>query len=316
MDQAGPEISIITPCYNEQESITLFHEKTTQVLDNLGVDYEILFIDDGSTDRTARLIETLTKTNPRVRGIVFSRNFGKEAALTAGIDYALGQAVIPMDVDLQDPPELLGQMIDAWRDGADVVLAKRSDRSSDTLFKRSTANIFYTLHNSIADIRIPHNVGDFRLMDRKVVDALKQLPERQRFMKGIFTWVGYETVVVEYKRPPRAAGETRLPLLKLINLAIEGFTSFSTVPLKLFTILGFLGTLLTMLYTIFVILRVLFVGTDVPGYPSLFVAVCFFGSINLLGLGVLGEYLGRIYMEVKQRPTYLVRNEIGTKQKR
>lgn len=253
----------------------------------------------------------LAQADPRFRVLEFSRNFGKEAALTAGIDAARGEAVIPIDADLQDPPGLIADMVKAWREGAEVVLAKRVDRSSDGVLKRKTAAWFYQLHNKLSKTKIPENVGDFRLMDRAVVNALKQLPERQRFMKGLFAWVGFRTVTLDYTRAPRAAGETKFSGLALWNFAMEGFTSFSTAPLKVWTYLGALSAVLTFLYAVYIVIRTVVLGNQVPGYASLFVAITFFGSVQLISIGLLGEYIGRIYMETKQRPAYLIRKTYG-----
>jgi glycosyltransferase involved in cell wall biosynthesis len=268
-------------------------------------------VDDGSRDDTLEQLVRLAKAHSSYRVIELSRNFGKEAALTAGIEAASGACVVPMDADLQDPPSVLLEMLHRWEAGADVVLARRADRTSDSLCKRKSAEWFYRLHNRLADIQIPQNVGDFRLMDRKVVDALRQLPERQRFMKGLFSWVGFRTEVVEYQRAPRAAGQSKFGGWKLWNLALEGFTSFSTVPLRLWTYVGFGGALLTSLYAAAIFVRTLVWGIDVPGYASLLIAILFFGSLQLISLGVLGEYIGRIYIESKQRPLYVVRQRHG-----
>ncbi len=271
----------------------------------------MICIDDGSTDSTLQELIALSRADPRFRVLELSRNFGKEAALTAGLDAARGDAVIPMDADLQDPPEVVKQMVAAWQEGAEVVLARRSDRSSDGMLKRKTAAWFYQLHNRVSTTQIPANVGDFRLMDRAVVDALKLLPERQRFMKGLFAWVGFRSQVVEYVRPPRLAGTTKFSGFKLLHLAMEGFTGFSAVPLKLSMYVGALGALVTLAYAIFVILYTIIHGRSVPGYASLLVAILFFGSAQLVSIGLLGEYIGRIYLETKQRPTYLIRKVHG-----
>jgi glycosyltransferase involved in cell wall biosynthesis len=268
-------------------------------------------VDDGSCDDTlAKLIE-IDEQDAHFRVIEFSRNFGKESALTAGIDNAKGDAVIPIDADLQDPPELIPLMIQEWQSGAEVVLARRTDRSSDSFLKRKTAETFYRLHNRISRIKIPENVGDFRLMDRVVVDAIKQLPEHQRFMKGLFAWVGFKTVVVDYRRNSRAMGTTKFTGWKLWNFALEGITSFSTAPLKVWSYIGGIGAIITFVYAIFIILRTLIYGVDLPGYASLLVAVVFFGSLQLIGIGVLGEYMGRVYLESKRRPTYIIRRHYG-----
>ena len=227
--------------------------------------------------------------------------------MTAALEHARGDAVIPIDVDLQDPPELIHELIAAWQGGAEVVLARRTDRQTDTFLKRRTASLFYRLHNRISQVKIPEDVGDFRLLDRAAVDALAKLPERQRFMKGLFAWIGFRTAVVNYTRASRAAGTTKFSGWKLWNFALEGITSFSATPLKIWTYMGGIGALLTLLYALFIIIRVLVKGIDVPGYASLLVAVLFFGSLQLIGIGVLGEYIGRIYMESKRRPTYLIR---------
>lgn len=305
-------ISIVVPCYNEAETVRRFYDAIMPVLDLISnIEWEIVFVDDGSKDATLIQLLALSHIDSRVRVIEFSRNFGKEPAMTAGIHAARGQAVIPIDVDLQDPPELISQMIDVWRAGAEVVLACRIDRSSDTMIKRKTSSWFYRLHNKLSKIKIPENVGDFRLMDRAVVDALKLLPERQRFMKGLFAWVGFRTVTLEYTRATRVAGESKFSGFALWNFALEGFTSFSTAPLKVWTYLGALGAVFTFLYAVYITIHTLMFGNQVPGYSSLFVAITFFGSVQLISIGLLGEYIGRIYMETKNRPLYLIRKEYG-----
>jgi glycosyltransferase involved in cell wall biosynthesis len=233
--------------------------------------------------------------------------------MTAGIDATTGDCVIPIDADLQDPPALISEMLQKWQEGAEVVLAKRVDRSSDSYSKRTTALMFYRLHNTLSSLQIPENVGDYRLMDRVVVDALKQLPERQRFMKGLFAWVGFKTVTIEYSRDARLVGETKFSGWKLWNFAIEGITSFSLVPLKIWIYVGLAGALFAFLYATFIILRTLIFGIDLPGYASLLVVTLFFGSLQLISLGVIGEYIGRIYFESKQRPLYLIRKKYSSK---
>ncbi len=272
-----------------------------------GVRFEIICTDDGSSDTTLPELIALAQQDPRFRVLELSRHFGKEAALTAGLDAARGDAVIPMDADLQDPPEMIAPMLAAWANGAEVVLARRSDRSSDGVLKRKSASWFYQLHNRLSDTKIPENVGDFRLMDRAVVEALKRLPERQRFMKGLFAWVGFRTEIIDYVRPCRQAGASKFSGLALWQLAMEGFTSFSTIPLKVWTYIGAAGAIGTFCYAIFIVLYTLLHGTGVPGYASLLVAILFFGSLQLMSIGLLGEYIGRIYLETKQRPTYLIR---------
>jgi len=301
-------VSIVAPFYNEGEGVDCFYTAISKIFDKIpGIHFEVVCVDDGSRDDTLMNLIALVDRDPRFRVIELSRNFGKEQALTAGIDAAMGDAVIPIDADLQDPPELIPTLIWEWQQGAEVVLARRSDRSSDSYLKRKTAELFYQFHNRLSQIKIPENVGDFRLMDRVVVDALKQLPERQRFMKGLFAWVGFKTATVNYTRNSRLVGTTKFSGWKLWNFALEGFTSFSTAPLKVWVYIGGIGTLLTFAYAAFIILRTLIYGVDVPGYTSLLVVILFFGSFQLISIGVLGEYIGRIYMETKQRPAYLIR---------
>jgi len=305
-------LSLVVPFYNEAEAIQSFADAILPALEAVpDTSWEIVCVDDGSKDGTLLKLVALAQADPRFRVLEFSRNFGKEAALTAGIDAAKGEAVIPIDADLQDPPELIADMVKAWREGAEVVQARRVDRSSDGLLKRKTAAWFYQLHNQLSKTKIPENVGDFRLMDRAVVNALKLLPERQRFMKGLFAWVGFRTVTLDYTRAPRAAGETKFSGVALWNFAMEGFTSFSTAPLKVWTYLGAFCAVLTFLYAFYIVIRTVVFGNEVPGYTSLFVAITFFGSVQLISIGLLGEYIGRIYMETKQRPAYLIRKTYG-----
>lgn len=302
------KVSIVVPFYNEGDGVNFFFDALGPIIDeNSTMDFEVICVDDGSRDDTLANLISVVNKDTRFQAIELSRNFGKEAALSAGIDAATGDAVIPIDADLQDPPELIPEMIREWTKGAEVVLARRINRNSDTFLKKKTAEIFYRLHNSLSSIQIPRNVGDYRLMDRVVVDALKQLPEQQRFMKGLFAWVGFKTVTVDYVRNPRQAGKTKFSGGKLWNLAIEGITSFSAAPLKLWSLIGALGALTTFFYALFIISRTLILGIDVPGYASLLVAILFIGSLQLISVGILGEYIGRIYIETKNRPLYLIR---------
>jgi glycosyltransferase involved in cell wall biosynthesis len=302
-------ITIVVPFFNEESGVGIFYRALNEeLLKKPSYEFEIVCIDDGSSDKTLELLVNLSKTDSRVRVIEFSRNFGKEAALSAGLDLALGDAVIPMDSDLQDPPSLVSKLIDTWiTSNPDVVLARRIDRSSDTLPKRLSASLFYDAHNWVSQIKLPANVGDCRLMSRQVVEALKLLPEKQRFMKGLFAWVGFKTITINYVRDKRHEGNSKFSFWKLWNFALEGFTSFSTWPLRVWTYLGMLGALISMSYGLFIVFRTLINGNDVPGYTSILVSILFFGSLQLIGLGVLGEYVGRIYMESKRRPTYLIR---------
>ena len=308
-------ISIIVPFYNEGESVELFYGAICPIFDqNSALDFEVVCVDDGSRDDTLQKLISIAEKDVRFQVIELSRNFGKEAALTAGLDAATGNAVIPIDADLQDPPELISEMIKAWSKGAEVVLARRMDRGSDSFLKRKTAEIFYRFHNRLSTIQIPENVGDFRLIDRVAVDALKQLPEQHRFMKGLFAWIGFKTVTLDYVRNPRVAGMTKFSSWKLWNFALEGITSFSSAPLKFWSYIGGFGALVTLFYAMFIVARTLLYGVDLPGYASLLVAVLFFGSLQLISIGMLGEYIGRIYMETKHRPLYLVRKHYGVKQ--
>lgn len=308
------KVSIVTPFFNEESGVYLYYQKMTNVfLRAPAVDFEVLCVDDGSNDNTLMKLIELSIQDPRFKVIEFSRNFGKEAALTAGIDAASGDAVVPIDADLQDPPELILDMIYEWNNGAEVVLARRIDRSSDSFLKRKTAELFYRYNNKLSTISIPENVGDYRLMDRIVVDALKSLTEKHRFMKGLFAWVGFKTVTLEYVRQPRLIGETKFSGWKLWNFAIEGITSFSTLPLKLWTYIGVTMALISFIYSIFIIARTLILGVELPGYASLLAIILFLGSLQLVGLGILGEYLGRMFMESKNRPLYVVRKKYGDK---
>lgn len=306
-------VSIVAPFFNEEESVELFYGAICTVFEHADFAFEMVCVDDGSTDETLNRLVALVERDPRIRVVELSRNFGKESALTAGIDAARGDAIVPIDADLQDPPQLILLMINEWQGGADVVLARRTDRSADSFMKRKSAEMFYRFYNTFSNVKIPSNVGDFRLMDRAAVDALKQLPERQRFMKGLFAWVGFRTVMLDYTRNPRAAGLTKFSGWKLWNFALEGLTSFSSLPLKVWSYLGAIGAILTFVYAAFIILRTLIHGVDIPGYASILVAILFFGSLQLISVGVLGEYMGRIYMETKQRPLYLVRREYESK---
>jgi glycosyltransferase involved in cell wall biosynthesis len=270
-------------------------------------DFEFICVNDGSNDKTLDELLECVQQDSRYVVLELSRNFGKEAAMSAGIDHAKGDCIIPIDADLQDPPQLIGKMLSEWQKGAEVVLAKRIDRSTDSFAKRTSALMFYRLHNAVSSLKIPENVGDFRLMDRIVVEALKQLPERQRFMKGLFAWLGFRTVTVEYIREPRAVGNSKFSGWKLWNFAIEGVTSFSLVPLKVWTYIGALGSVFALCYASFITIRTIIFGIDVPGYASLLVVMLFFGSLQLMSLGVIGEYIGRIYFESKQRPLYIIR---------
>lgn len=302
-----PLLSIVSTVKDEAPVLPAFLERLDQALAEAGVDGEIVLVDDGSTDDTPTILDAALKNDPRLVVVELSRNFGKEAAMTAGLEHAAGDAVVVIDADLQDPPELIPRMVEFWRNGAEVVLAKRRDRSSDAALKRLTAKSFYRVFNALSNPGIPADVGDFRLMDRAVVDALKRLPETQRFMKGVFAWVGFKTAFLDYDRPPRAAGESKFSGWKLWNFALEGVTSFSTIPLRVWTYLGLGVACFSFLYGLYVIIKTLVLGVDLPGYASTMTVVLFLGGLNLMGIGVVGEYIGRIYLEAKRRPIYLTR---------
>lgn len=300
------ELSIVVPMLNESAMLERFFDRVVPVLEGVTPAWEILCVDDGSTDDTYARLEAIRAREPRVRLIGLSRNFGKENALSAGLDFAAGQAVIPMDADLQDPPELVAQMVEKWREGYDVVLARRATRSGESLAKRTTARLFYRVLGRMSQVHIPENVGDFRLMDRRVVEVLSALPERSRFMKGVFAWLGFRQVVLEYAREGRTAGDAKQNWPRLFVLAIDGIVSFTAAPLKIWSYLGFLVAAIAGIYGVWIILRTMIYGTDVPGYASLFVAVLFMNGLVLLSLGVLGEYMARIFTEVKCRPVYVI----------
>lgn len=301
-------ISIVVPFHNEAENVASLHARLCAVLDAGPDPWELVCVNDGSRDDTLSRLTSLAATDPRVRVIDLSRNFGKEAALTAGLDHARGEAVIPLDADLQDPPEVIPQLIAKWREGFDVVNAVRATREGDGPMKRMTAHGFYRVMNRLSQVDIPADTGDFRLISRPALDALKRLPERRRFMKGLFAWVGFRTAAVTYHRAPRHAGNTTWNYWKLWNFALEGITSFSSAPLRLASYLGFAVSVLAFIYAIVTIFDKLVYGNAVKGYPSLLVAVLFIGGVQLLALGVIGEYLGRLYEESKQRPIYLIRS--------
>ncbi len=307
-------ISLVVPVFNEEDAVPIFHQaiKTNQELAEY--DMEIIFVNDGSTDATAQVVKKILLDESNIKLINFSRNFGKEPALFAGLQHAQGDVVIPIDVDLQDPIEVIPRLIEKYLDGAEVVLAKRVDRISDSWMKRRTAEAFYWVHNKISKPKIESNVGDFRLMSRKVVDEIIKLEETQLFMKGILSWVGFKTEIVEYTREKRVIGDTKFNAWKLWNLAVEGITSFSTVPLKIWTYIGLLISLCSFLYAIAIIIDKLLFGNSVSGYSSIMVSLLFLGGVQLIGIGVLGEYVGRIYMESKKRPRYIVSEICQSKQ--
>jgi glycosyltransferase involved in cell wall biosynthesis len=310
---APPLLSIIVPVKDEQRAIAGFVARVSAVLNRIaaGHDWEIVFVDDGSSDETLTAIAAAHVADSRIRALSFSRNFGKEAALSAGLEHARGRAVVPMDVDLQDPPEILEQMVEQWRRGFDMVVGVRRCRRSDPLAKRLSANSFYRALNFISDHQVPEHGGDFRLLDRKVVDVLNRLPERSRLMKGLFAWTGFRQTCVEYDRVERHVGSTKFNYWKLWTLALDGITSASTAPLRMWSYVGAAIAFVALAYAAFITSRTLLWGIDTPGYASIMVSVLFLGGVQLISLGILGEYVGRILTESKQRPLYVVRDTIG-----
>jgi glycosyltransferase involved in cell wall biosynthesis len=303
---ADPLLSLVVPVFNEEESIDLFLTTVEPFLETAGLRFEIVFVNDGSRDDTLAHLLDSSSRDRRIKVVNLSRNFGKEAALTAGIDHAQGDILIPMDIDLQDPPQLIGPFIERWRQGYDIVYGVREARAWDTAAKRISAGWFYRVFNSLSPVRIPANVGDFRLVDRRAMEVLRRLPERNRFMKGLFAWVGFNAIGVPYERPQRAAGSSKFNLWRLWNFALDGVVSFSTVPLRASFYGGLAIAGIAVLYAIFILARVLLFGIDTPGYASLLIAVLLMGAIQLVSIGIIGEYLGRLFLEVKGRPIYVV----------
>ena len=307
----NPLVSLVVPVFNEQEAVPLFLTQLAARLHLPAARLEIIFVNDGSTDATLPVLLAITAARPDVKLVNLSRNFGKEAAMSAGLDHAEGDAVVLIDVDLQDPPELIAAFLDHWRSGYDIAYGLRTSRAGDSRLKAATAGAFYAWFNRISDTPIPPNVGDFRLLDRRVVHALRALPERGRFMKGLFAWVGFPSIGIPFERPPRAVGTTTWNYWRLWNFALEGLVSFSTAPLKIWTYLGGLLALVAALYALIILVRVLVVGIDVPGYASLIFVMLTGTALNLISLGMIGEYVGRLFVETKQRPVYIVEGIYG-----
>ena len=299
-------LSIIVPAYNEAAVLALFHQRIIEVIQPLGISFEVIYINDGSLDHTETIIFNLKQQHPEIAYAKLSRNFGKEAAMTAGFKLCRGDAAIMIDADLQDPPALIPTMLNAWRNGADVVNMKRTLRHGEPIWKKTTAGLFYRLIGRISEVAIPHNVGDFRLFSRRAIDAVNLLSERGRFMKGLYAWVGYNQTTIEYERDARAAGDSKWPFFKLVALAWQGITAFSTAPLKIATWLGLLSAGGAFLYAAYFLIKSLMVHDAVQGFPTLIIVILFLGGLQLFCVGVLGEYIARIYTEVKQRPVYLI----------
>jgi glycosyltransferase involved in cell wall biosynthesis len=310
-------ISIVVPAYNEQEVLRAFHERLSPVLAKLGEPAEVIYVNDGSSDDTLEVLHALKEKDERVAILDLSRNFGKEIALTAGLDHASGEAVIVIDADLQDPPELITEFLKSWREGYDVVYAQRTEREGESVLKKASAYAFYRVMQKASRVNIPEDAGDFRLLSRRAVDSLKQLREQHRFMKGLFAWIGYPQKAVTFQREARAAGQTKWNYWRLWNFALEGITSFTTGPLKFATYIGLLTALAAFIYAAVVIYKTLAYGEPVRGYPSLMVVILFLGGVQLFTIGIIGEYLGRMFNEAKKRPLYIVKDYLpaGTRPK-
>ncbi|HEY8382790.1 MAG TPA: glycosyltransferase family 2 protein [Microvirga sp.] len=308
---ASPELSVIIPVYNEGTNIDVLCERIAPVLDRSSASWEIVFVDDGSADDTLDRIKARSERDPRIGAVSFSRNFGKEIALAAGLDHARGQAVVIMDADLQHPPEMIEEFVKRWREGYVMVYGQRTDRSDETRLKRNSARLFYRMFERFGETRLPEGAGDFRLIDRKGVEVLRSLGERARFSKGLYAWIGFKATGVPFVVEERQHGATKWSFRKLFRFAFDGITSFSTVPLRVWTYLGVFVSIASILTAIFFFVRTILFGTDLPGFPSLIVSVMFFSGIQLMSLGIIGEYVGRIFAEVKRRPLYVVAERIG-----
>ena len=308
MPAASPRatLTVVVPCFNEAEVLPEFHRRLVPALAEAGVQWDVVYVNDGSSDGTLGVMHALRAADPRVAVLNLSRNFGKEAASTAGLDAAQGDAVVLIDADLQDPPEVIPRLVASWREGFDTVYAQRRVREGETWLKRTSADLFYRMMQRIGRVQVPRDTGDFRLISRRVLDALKQLREHHRFMKGLFAWVGFPACAVQYDRAPRHAGKTKWNYWALWNFAIDGVTSFTVMPLKIATYMGLLVALGAVAYGGVIIMQTVLYGNPVPGYPSLVVIVLFLGGVQLITLGVIGEYLGRVFNETKQRPLYLI----------
>lgn len=300
--------SVVVPMYNEEAVLAETYRRLTGVMENSGFTYEIVFVNDGSRDKTGSMLREICDKDSRIRLIDFSRNFGHQIAITAGMDHSSGQCVVVIDGDLQDPPELIPEMVGMWKDGYDVVYGKRISRKGESVFKKLTASLFYRFLRSMTDVNIPVDTGDFRLIDRKVCDALKHVNERNRYVRGLISWLGFKQTAIEFEREERFAGETKYPLKKMLKLALDGITTFSYKPLKLASYIGTIISITSFLYLIFVLAqRLFFPETVQPGWASILAVTLFFNGITLLMLGIIGEYIGRIYDEAKGRPLYIIR---------
>ena len=301
------KVSLLIPAYNEEETIPLLYDELNKVLETIPrYEFEILFVNDGSSDNTLNILRNIQQRDTRINYISFSRNFGKETAMAAGFDYVTGDAAVILDADLQDPPELIGEMIKYWEDGYDDVYAKRRSREGETWLKKFTSAAFYKLLQKMTKIPIQEDTGDFRLLDRRAIESLKKLREKQRYTKGMFSWIGFNKKEILFDRKPRAAGKTKWNYLKLFNLALEGVTSFTTSPLRISAIIGILVSIFSMIYMVIVLIKSLIWKDPVQGYPSMMVTILFLGGVQLVSLGIIGEYVGRIFNETKYRPLYII----------
>ncbi|MBP7221675.1 MAG: glycosyltransferase family 2 protein [Sedimentibacter sp.] len=301
------KVSLLIPAYNEEDTIPLLYDELNKVLETIpGYEFEILFVNDGSSDNTLNILRNMQQRDTRINYISFSRNFGKETAMAAGFDYVTGDAAVIMDADLQDPPELIGEMIKYWEEGYDDVFAKRRNREGETWLKKFTSAAFYKLLQKMTKIPIQEDTGDFRLLDRRAIESLKKLREKQRYTKGMFSWIGFNKKEILFDRKPRAAGKTKWNYLKLFNLALEGVTSFTTSPLRISAIIGILVSIFSMIYMVIVLIKSLIWKDPVQGYPSMMVTILFLGGVQLVSLGIIGEYVGRIFNETKYRPLYII----------
>jgi len=302
----GMTLSIVVPAYNEEAVIETFHRRLRDAASALAIRLEVIYVDDGSTDRTPVIVTQLRDSDPAVGFLRFSRNFGKEIAVSAGLNHARGDAVVVIDADLQDPPELIPSMVEAWQRGADVVNMRRASRAGETMLKRATAHLFYRVINQLAEVPIPEDVGDFRLLSRRAVDALNRMPERNRFMKGLFAWIGFQQETLTYHRDARAAGSSKWPYWRLWKLAIEGITGFSAAPLKLALYFGFASAAAAFMALAYFLIKTWLLGDPVPGFPTTIVTALFLGGVQIGSIGVLGEYVARVFIESKGRPLYLI----------
>lgn len=308
---AGRTLSVVIPGLNEEAAIPALIARLQPVLERIGLDWEIIFIDDGSTDGTLALLKGLNAGDHRVKAVSLSRNFGKEIAAAAGLNYAGGDAAVLMDADLQHPPELIEEFVKRWREGYQIVYGRRRDRDADSILHRASARLFYSAFERLSGTVLPEGAGDFRLLDRKAIDAMNRMGERVRFNKGLYAWMGFRSIGVPFTVPPRATGNSRWQPRQLLRFAFDGITSFTTIPLRVWSYLGLVISLFAFGYAIWVLVKTLLFGADVPGYPTLIISVMFFAGVQLISLGVLGEYLGRMYEEVKGRPLFLVAEELG-----